>query len=278
MTALLLDGFTATVQAAYSVRKLRTAYAGLCLRKRRSSDSTTADIGFASGGLDTTALLAFCGSGDGFVSIWYDQSGMGQDLAKTAAGQQPQIVAAGTAFTLPNATARTGLRLIAASSTNMACAVPLAGATAYACISVASRTASGPATYARLALYCGSAADYEMPKAIFIYQDTSSTVTAYHGANLSQAPLGTALAQSASVFTGSAHTMTVDGSSGSAVAAADTLPTGGALIIGEGAGGGAAGGSPCDGAMAEHLIVTGSLSSGDQATIRSSQQGYFGTP
>ncbi|MGA0984023.1 MAG: aminotransferase class I/II-fold pyridoxal phosphate-dependent enzyme, partial [Burkholderiaceae bacterium] len=39
-------------------------------------DLAYADIGFdGSGELDTTALAAHCGSNDGFVSKWYDQSG-----------------------------------------------------------------------------------------------------------------------------------------------------------------------------------------------------------
>jgi hypothetical protein len=58
---LILDGLNSS--AAYSLRKLRTAYTGPAIRVRRSSDNTEADIGFtASGDLDQTALMAFVGS------------------------------------------------------------------------------------------------------------------------------------------------------------------------------------------------------------------------
>ena len=60
---------------------------------RRSSDNAEADIGFAaSGDLNTASLLAHVGSGSGFVTTWYDQSGNGRNATQTTAGSQPQIV------------------------------------------------------------------------------------------------------------------------------------------------------------------------------------------
>lgn len=91
--SLALDGLSPT--GAWSVRKLRTAYAGACLRVRRSSDNTESDIGFSSNELDTSALLSFVGAGDGFVVRWYDQSGNSRDLPQTTSTQQPKIVASG---------------------------------------------------------------------------------------------------------------------------------------------------------------------------------------
>jgi hypothetical protein len=83
--------------AAYSLRKLRNAYAGSAIRVRRSSNNAELDIGFtASGDLDTAALLAFVGGGNGFVRTWYDQSGNGRNATQTTAGSQPQIVSNGT--------------------------------------------------------------------------------------------------------------------------------------------------------------------------------------
>jgi hypothetical protein len=82
--------------AAYSLRQLSTAYNGPAIRVRRSSDNTTQDIGFSAGGnLDQTALLAFVGRGDGFISTWYDQSGNGRDAVQTILARQPRIVNAG---------------------------------------------------------------------------------------------------------------------------------------------------------------------------------------
>jgi hypothetical protein len=94
----LLDAYP-NAAAAYSLRKLRTAYTGSAIRVRRT-DLAESDIGFTSTGeLDTTALLAFTGTGvldNGFITKWYDQSGNGRDATQTTALNQPQIVSAGS--------------------------------------------------------------------------------------------------------------------------------------------------------------------------------------
>jgi hypothetical protein len=96
---LLLDTYSGAA-AAYSLRKLRELYSGAAIRVRRSSDNAEADIGFdVNGELDTIALLAFCGNGDGFVTTWYDQSGNGYDATQTTAANQPQIVSNGSVLT-----------------------------------------------------------------------------------------------------------------------------------------------------------------------------------
>lgn len=83
--------------AAYSLRKLRSAYTGSAIRVRRSSDNTEQDIGFtALVELDTTSLTTFCGSGNGFVTTWYDQSGNANNATQSTAANQPQIVSSGS--------------------------------------------------------------------------------------------------------------------------------------------------------------------------------------
>jgi len=92
----LLDLYPSAA-AAYSLRKLRAAYSGSAIRVRRSSDNTEQNIGFtALGNLDTSALTTFCGSGNGFVTTWYDQSENGRDVTQTTAANQPQIVSSGS--------------------------------------------------------------------------------------------------------------------------------------------------------------------------------------
>jgi len=92
---LLLDEYGEDVRIAYSVRKLRTAYTGNCMRVRNGS-SVELDIGFdSSGNLDESALLTHCGAGDGFVVKWYDQSGDGGNLEQSITTSQPKIVASG---------------------------------------------------------------------------------------------------------------------------------------------------------------------------------------
>lgn len=99
---LLLDTYTGAA-AAYSLRKLRTAYTGYCIEVRRSSDDTTQNIGFTSGGvLDESSLTTFCGAGDGFVKTWYDQSGNSINVGQTTTSLQPQLVSGGTILKLNN--------------------------------------------------------------------------------------------------------------------------------------------------------------------------------
>jgi hypothetical protein len=97
----LLDTYSGAA-AAYSLRKLRTAYTGSAIEVRRTN-LDVADIGFTSTGeLDTAALLAFTGTGaldNGFVTKWYDQSGNGRDATQATALRQPQIVSSGSVLT-----------------------------------------------------------------------------------------------------------------------------------------------------------------------------------
>jgi hypothetical protein len=92
----LLDDYP-NAAAAYSLRKLRTAYTGSAIRVRRSNDNTEQDIGFTAGGdLDTASLKTFVGANNGFVTTWYDQSGNARNATQTTAGSQPRIVNTGT--------------------------------------------------------------------------------------------------------------------------------------------------------------------------------------
>jgi hypothetical protein len=93
---LLLDLYPGAA-AAYSLRRLSDFYGGSAIQVRRSSDNAVLDIGFTSNGdLDTGALLAFCGAGNGFVTTWYDQSGNARNATQSTAANQPQIVSSGT--------------------------------------------------------------------------------------------------------------------------------------------------------------------------------------
>lgn len=90
----LLDTYGANCAAAYSLRLIRTAYAGAAVRVRRT-DNTETDIGFSGGNFDTTALKTFTGANSGFITTWYDQTGNTQHLTQTTNGNQPRIVNAG---------------------------------------------------------------------------------------------------------------------------------------------------------------------------------------
>lgn len=92
---LLLDQYPGAV-FAWSLRRLRSDYAGACLRVRRSSDSAEQDIGFtASGDLDEAALTTFCGASSGYVTTFYGQDATGRNATQTTALHQPRIFAGG---------------------------------------------------------------------------------------------------------------------------------------------------------------------------------------
>jgi hypothetical protein len=92
---LLLDQYSGAA-AAYSLRKLRTAYTGSAIRVRRSNDNSEQDIGFVGNDLDTASLKTFVGANSGFVTTWYDQSTNLDDVINTTAANQPRIVNSGT--------------------------------------------------------------------------------------------------------------------------------------------------------------------------------------
>ena len=87
----LLDDYPGAT-TALSVRLLRAAYTGNCLKARRAADGVELDIGFtATGDLDAGSLISHANNGSCTVSVWYDQSGNGNDAANATTSQQPQI-------------------------------------------------------------------------------------------------------------------------------------------------------------------------------------------
>jgi hypothetical protein len=94
--AKVLDGIT--VARAYGLIKLRTAYAGSCIRVERASDTTQQDIGFdGSGVVDIGAYNTFVSGTTGTIVKWYDQSGNGQDATQTTLGSRPVLSSTGLA-------------------------------------------------------------------------------------------------------------------------------------------------------------------------------------
>jgi len=84
---------------AYSVRKLKSNYAGNAFTVRRSSDGATQDIGFIGDNLDTGSLSTFVGANNGFITTWYDQSGNNVNATQATEADQPQVVSSGTILT-----------------------------------------------------------------------------------------------------------------------------------------------------------------------------------
>jgi len=86
-----LDVYTGAL-IAYGVRLLRSDHTGGCMTVRETGGGGTTDIGFDSlGHLDQDAIAAHCGSNDGYVSAWFDQTGGGHDMIQTNTTLQPKI-------------------------------------------------------------------------------------------------------------------------------------------------------------------------------------------
>ena len=97
-TTGLLDDYSGAA-AAYSLRRLSSTYTGPAIRVRRASDNAEQDIGFdLEGNLNTGALGAFCSGTDGFVKVWYCQSGNANDATQTTTANQPKIYDSATGY------------------------------------------------------------------------------------------------------------------------------------------------------------------------------------
>ncbi|MBN8850284.1 MAG: hypothetical protein BGO55_32770 [Sphingobacteriales bacterium 50-39] len=95
----ILDLLSTSPTVAFSLRQLKST-ATRAIQVRRSSDNAVLDIGFTAGGdLNQAALLAFTGINDGYITIWYDQTGNGHDALQATVAKQPMIVSAGTVMT-----------------------------------------------------------------------------------------------------------------------------------------------------------------------------------
>ncbi len=93
----LLDNY-ANAQCAYSLRKVNASYTGNAIQVRNDSGFTL-DIGFDSNNeLDTASILTHIGSGDGTISVWYDQSGNGTNATQSTVGLQPYIASSGSIY------------------------------------------------------------------------------------------------------------------------------------------------------------------------------------
>lgn len=97
-----LDSLGTGLESAWSVgRRLRTAYTGPIIRVRRSSDNAEQDFyGTGAGGaVSASAVAAFCGAGDGFLTTIYGQAGNSRNLTQSSTTIQPIVCESGVGVT-----------------------------------------------------------------------------------------------------------------------------------------------------------------------------------
>jgi hypothetical protein len=178
---LIID--TYSTGAAYSLRKLNSAYSGPAITVRRSSDNTSQNIGFkADGTLDTTTLLSFVGAGNGFVTAWYDQSGQGKVSTQATAANQPQIVSNGSVMTING---KPSIYFGGSQLLQTASSVLSTGAARYSIYGVSYNVA----THASTLMYVGSptehngigiSANFSKPRHFWFANDYDTTQTFVH--------------------------------------------------------------------------------------------------
>lgn len=86
----------------YSLRKLRSAYSGPCIRIRvDTTGQPEYDIGFVDNFVDVADIVAKAAGNDVYVVIWYNQalSGASYDCSQPTVGTQPLIAQAGVVIT-----------------------------------------------------------------------------------------------------------------------------------------------------------------------------------
>jgi len=145
-TGLILDLYP-SAHHAYSLRKLRGAYTGFCLRVRRTAiTSTEVNVRFNSNGtigldslidyasgtattattLGQFAAIAGYGTADAgvtanqniFVVTWFDQSGNGKNPTNATVAQQPRLISSATAD-LERSGGKVAVRFVKTASNNL---------------------------------------------------------------------------------------------------------------------------------------------------------------
>lgn len=96
-TDFVLDGITATLTGAWAPFRLTERWTGKLVTLRRSSDSTSSSFGIDDDAdpilIDASAVSTFVGTGSGYLSQLYDQSGSGNHIVQATTTKQPLYAA-----------------------------------------------------------------------------------------------------------------------------------------------------------------------------------------
>jgi len=270
--SLLLDSGIAAAANGYSLRKLRTAYAGSAIKVRRSSDNATQDIGFSGNDLDTTSLASFVGANSGYIDTWYDQVGSA-NLVSASSGVQPRIVNAGA---LDTKNSKPSMVLDGTDDTLSTTTTALIGASQFTVSAVASSTGGS-----RLVSFADTigGSDYGGPLAALpLYREGSSLksirfFTETTGGTITDGQLFSTFA----LWTSTQQITTFDGTAGTPAsfteaALGNTNPR---MAVGSNA---ANFGEIFAGTVSEVIVWTSALGTGDRATLVADTKSYWGTP
>src|SRR5690606_37881576 len=100
------DPYAEGLVEAWHLDRMLTSHEGDTVTVLRSSDSTEQAFGPGEGGaLDTAAVLAFCGAGNGHVTRLHGQAGNAHALTPPSSATRPRIVNAGALEAIDGRTA-----------------------------------------------------------------------------------------------------------------------------------------------------------------------------
>jgi len=271
-SSLLLDTLDAGTQVmgAYAPYKLRTAYAGSCIRVRRSSDNAEQDIGFdGSGNLDESALTTFVGSNTGSIARIYDQSGTGGYLVYVSGTRAEITNSSGVIHKINSVPV---FKHVAAGSYYEQTGVTIPSAAKCAIIMFA-RGVSLADNQRFAGIYSGSGADWNAIEH-FMMARASGNLDCYRGStSYSAGALANATSYAlAMVFDGAQGRAFVNGTGGTAVNQTNNFTTPTAIRLG--AAGGAAG-EIFDGYTGPFFVLS-NIATGDRAALESHIQTKYG--
>jgi hypothetical protein len=84
--------------AGFGLRLLNPNYSSDCITIGRDSDNQELNIGFSGIDINTSDILSFVGSGNGYVKEWFDQSGNGFIVSQLDQARQPLIAESGSIY------------------------------------------------------------------------------------------------------------------------------------------------------------------------------------
>jgi hypothetical protein len=231
----VLDALGNSGTASYGLRLLDADYADKATKAIRVRRTTTTleepgpemerDIGFtASGELDTATLLRFVGTGNGFVTTWYDQSGIGRNAIQSTAGAQPRIVSNGA---IETQNGKPTIRQLTGGGGFVA-SVPITSSTLTA-NAVASLDEQGVAGFKGLMSISNAGEfDYDsVSRGVLLLQvDAQASIAGFRNAytSIADITIGTQFVAT-SVFDGTNSTLWKDGTAGPTVASAGNFST-----------------------------------------------------
>lgn len=266
----LVTASKASLVAVWSLRKLSASYAGKAVQANNLHTAATQDIGFSGVSLDEGTLVTFSTAAtspqDVVATLWYDQSGNGHNLAPytVAGGKSAYLCTAANSIPFLNVPNHTvpAMQFFSTLGSAMSAAVDLTGSamTVVAAVQPSNPEANNTVMASYISTGHTSATDNTASAEIITMATAPHVEAKANGADLSGADvtLGVPLVV-ASVFDGTNHTLTVNGTASTSVPYVPAFGSG-HFSVGAAADGTLYAQNPFDGMVSEVWVFKGIIS------------------